>query len=164
MGKISAWISQSEYARRINRSQQLVNKWCRSGMMPTNKDGKINPELANKVLAEREAHRNEKGKTSLRYQQTRLTKYQADIAAMESEEMAAGLIEPDIAHREIEKFVRAVRRRTLRVPSEVYSVLRKCKSKTVGEHHKIIQDAIHRALNDCATYDPETGLCEYEQT
>ena len=132
-------------------------------MLPTNKDGEINPGMADEVLAEREAHRNEKGKTSLRYQQTRLTKYQADIAAMESEEMAAGLIEPDIAHMEIEKFVRAVRRRTLRVPSEVYSVFRKCKSKTVGEVYKIIQDAIHAALKDCAVYNADTGLCEYEQ-
>lgn len=157
MGEIIEWVSQSEYGRRINRSHQLVNKWCMSGLIPTNKDGKINPELADKVLAEREAHRNEKGKTSLRYQQTRLTKYQADIAAMEYEETAAGLIEPDIAQREFEKFVRAVHRRFKGVASRVALDVRKRKPKTVGELHKIIQDAIHKALKDMAFYNAETG-------
>jgi hypothetical protein len=149
---MSELVSQSEYARRKDVSRQYINRLVAQGKIPTDEQKRIDPELADAVLAQladparrldsggaepeyepvtAEAYEDEAaggapaagGHTSFAKFRSAREAYQAKLAQLDYEERAGKLVKKDEVEREAFDVSRQLRDRFLSLPQELAGTL-----------------------------------------
>ncbi len=167
-------ISQSEYARRKDVSRQYVNKLVQQGKIPTDEKKRIDPDVADSVLAQladpaRRLNDDENdpipaegfdaadagepqtnGHTSFAKFRSAREAYQAKLAQLDYEERAGKLVKKEEVEREAFDISRLLRDIFLSIPQEVAgTVVGMTDEKEIAKFLRLkIRDALMEASND----------------
>lgn len=152
-------LSRAEYARRRNRAKSLITRYVKDGRIVL-VDGKVNPEQADKALGftnENEFEKEKNGESGGDYwkEKTRREAAEASLKELDLARRRGELIEVNIAVHEFSKLADSVRQNLLAIPTKIASVV--YGQKTIPATQRVIELAIHEALNEFGTYNAESG-------
>ncbi len=155
-------MSQAEYARQRNRAKSLITRYVKDGRIVL-VDRKVDPEQADKALGFTKVHKahneedGDKKNESGDYwkEKTRRESAEASLKELDLSRRQGELVEVDVVAQEFSKMVDAVRQQLLSIPTKIAPTVHA--QKTIHAIHRIIEDAIHDALNDFGTYNAESG-------
>lgn len=171
---MTEFVSQSEYARRKDVSRQYVNKLVQQGKIPTDEKKRIDPDVADSVLAQladparrlngdaeneneplpAEEFETEEpqtnGHTSFAKFRSAREAYQAKLAQLDYEERAGKLVKKEDVEREAFDISRLLRDIFLSIPQEVAgTVVGMNDEKEIAKFLRLkIRDALMEASND----------------
>lgn len=145
-------MSKAEFAGYKGFSKPYVSKLVRLGMIILEKDGRINPEKADKMLAENSdpARKEIKNRS---YTESRAIRehYRSLNEKLDYQIKTGEFINADTARQLWERVTMACRSRLLALPSKVAPIVVHLKS--IPEVKDQIEKLIHEALNDLSRLD-----------
>jgi len=155
-------MSQAEYARQRNRAKSLISRYVKDGRIVL--VGKqVDSDQADKALgftsggkARNEDDGDKKnGSGDYWKEKTRRESAEAGLKELDLAQRQGELVEVEVVAHEFSKMVDAVRQQLLSLPTKIAPAVHT--QKTIHAIHRIIEEAIHDALNDFGTYNAETG-------
>lgn len=155
-------MSQAEYARQRKRAKSLISRYVKDGRIVL-VDGKVDPNQADTALgftSDGGVHKNDaEGKTkdgdNYWKEKTRREAAEASLKELDLALRRGELVEVDAVVHEFSKMVDAVRQQLLSIPTKIAPAVQS--QKTIPATHRLIEQAIHEALNDFGTYNAKTG-------
>lgn len=136
-------VTRTQYARSRKITPQYLGRLIKSGRIPVNSDGTVNPRMVDAARVRTVAPRVKPERDSYYQSRALRERYTAKMAKLEYEQATGRLVDADIV---LEKVTQAFTNTRIRMRSVGRSLAPLLEHRNVGEIEKLLNEAIDNAL------------------